>query len=120
MIFGGMIEPEEGEEQEDTLQDNGQIVRLSDQSYYLDVTKGSIKRGPNLVTPSYYINNGGNMLCIANKLYAQGFGINFDLKKGSLSSLSALSSQDQKTSLNESSRDANSSYHHKKILHCYN
>lgn len=44
--------------------DNGQVVRLTDQSFYLDVTKGSIKRGPNLTTPSYYVNNGGNLLCM--------------------------------------------------------
>ena len=64
MIFGGMIEHQEGEEEKDTMVDNGQTVKLSDQSFYLDVTKGSIKRGPNLATPSYYVNNGGNLLCM--------------------------------------------------------
>ena len=72
MIFGGMIEPseEDDENSTNTLIDNGITVKLTDQSLYLDVTNGSIKRGPNLVTPSYYINNGGNLLCISNKLYA--------------------------------------------------
>lgn len=123
MIFGGMIEYDDTEDDKtNTLVDNGKTVRLTEQSYYLDVTKGSIKRGPNLVTPSYYINNGGNLLCIQNKLYAQGFGINHDLNKPSLGSLSALSSVDQKgsTTLSESSRDATTPYHHKKVLHCYN
>ena len=64
MIFGGMIEHQEGEEEKDTMVDNGQTVKLTDQSFYLDVTKGSIKRGPNLATPSYYVNNGGNLLCM--------------------------------------------------------
>ena len=45
------------------------------------MTKGSIKRGPDLNTPSYYVNNGGNLLCTQNKLYAKGFGINYDIAK---------------------------------------
>jgi hypothetical protein len=78
LIFGGMIEHDDDEDEKDVMIDNGQSVKLTDQSYYLDVTKGSIKRGPNLTTPSYYINNGGNLLGIQNKLYAQGFGVNYD------------------------------------------
>jgi hypothetical protein len=52
---------------------------LSEQSFYLDVTKGAIKIGPNLCTPSYYFGNYGSLICMQNKLYAQGFGINYDL-----------------------------------------
>ena len=63
MIFGGMIENEDEDNDKDTLIYNGQIVKLSNQSFFLNVTKGSIKRGPNLVTPSYFTNNGGNILC---------------------------------------------------------
>jgi hypothetical protein len=70
MIFGGMVEHEEGDDEKDTMIDNGQTVKLSDQSLFLDVTKGSIKRGPNLITASYYVNNGGNLLSMQNKLYA--------------------------------------------------
>lgn len=73
-----MIEHEDDEDEKDVMIDNGQQVKLTDQTYYLDVTNGSIKRGPNLTTPSYYINNGGNLLSIQNKLYAQGFGVNYD------------------------------------------
>lgn len=64
MIFGGMVEHEDGDDDSHTMVDHGQKVKLSDQSLFLDVTKGSIKRGPNLVTPSYYVNNGGNLLCM--------------------------------------------------------
>jgi len=98
-------------------------VKFINQSFYLDVVKGSVKRGPDLATPSYYINNGGNLLCISNKLYAQGFGINHDLNKSALNALSATaadSKPQEKSALSESSRDASSTYHHKKILHCYN
>ena len=67
MIFGGMIENEDEENEKDTWIDNGQSLKLSDSVYFLDVTEGSIKRGVNnhnFITPSYYINNGGNLLCM--------------------------------------------------------
>lgn len=64
MIFGGMIEHQEGDDDSDVIVNQGQNIVLSDKSYYLDVTIGSIKRGPNLSTASYYINNGGNLLCM--------------------------------------------------------
>jgi hypothetical protein len=86
---------------------------------FLDVTKGSIKRGPKLVTPSYYVNNGGNLLCMQNKLYAQGFGVNHDLQKPS-GPMAALAASSQETKLSDNSKDAQNTYHHKKILHCYN
>ena len=84
MIFGGMVEHKEGEDDTEVIVNQGQNVVLSDKSFYLDVTIGSIKRGPNLSTASYYINNGGNLLCTQNKLYAQGFGINYELMKNQL------------------------------------
>jgi len=37
---------------------------------------GSIKRGPDLNSASYYINNGGSLLSMHNKLFALGFRIN--------------------------------------------
>ena len=121
MIFGGMIEHEDGEDDKDTMIDNGQVVKLTDQSFYLDVTKGSIKRGPNIITPSYYVNNGGNLLGMQNKLYAQGFGINYDLNKSAMTALAAKDdAKSNQPSLSDSSRDASNTYHHKKILHCYN
>ena len=63
MIFGGMVEHKEGEDDSEVIVNQGQNIVLSDKSFYLDVTIGSIKRGPNLSTASYYINNGGNLLC---------------------------------------------------------
>jgi hypothetical protein len=117
MIFGGMIEPEEGEEEKDTMSDNGQIVKLTDQTFFLDVTTGSIKRGPNLNYPSYYINNGGNLLSIQNKLYAQGFGVNHEYQsKGHLNALAAKEEKEPEVTI----VDASNTYSHKKILHCYN
>ena len=103
--------------------DNGQVVRLTDQSFYLDVTKGSIKRGPNLTTPSYYVNNGGNLLCMQNKLYAQGFGVNHDFQKTPQvqQNLAGIAANAPATDAKlDSGIDAQNSYHHKKILHCYN
>ena len=113
------------------MNDNGKLVCLSKQSYYLDVTKGSIKRGPDLNTPSYYVNNGGNLICMQNKLYAKGFGINYDVAKNvdtaailqqSASSTSAApeTKSGAQTSARTGCRDARTTYHHKKILHFYN
>ena len=121
MIFGGMVEYEEGiqgDDEKNTMIDNGQVVKLTEQSFYLDVTKGSIKRGPDLMTPSYYVNNGGNLLCMQNKLYAQGFGVNQDFQKGP--QIQQLGANAPEAKLSDSSKDAQNSYHHKKILHCYN
>lgn len=113
MIFGGMIEPEEGDEEKDLMVDNNQQVKLTDHTFFLDVTNGSIKRGPDLNNPSYYINNGGNLLSIQNKLYAQGFGISPDTNK----SIASLAAKDEST---DAQIDASNTYGHKKILHCYN
>jgi len=128
MIFGGMIEYTDGvDSDKDTMVDNSQTVMVSKLSYYLDVTKGSIKRGPDLSTPCYYVNNGGNLLCMHNKLYAQGFGINYDVAKSPTANATTTSDQkDTKPPVQSSaatsggSRDATTTYHHKKILHCYN
>ena len=73
-----MVEPEDVDDEENTMIDNGKTVKLTNQTYFLDVTMGSIKRGPNLNCASYYINNGGNLLCIDNKLFALGFRYNHE------------------------------------------
>jgi hypothetical protein len=61
MIFGGFINPDENDEEDDQMIDNGQRVKLTSQSYFLDVTMGTIKRAPDLNSASYYINNGGSL-----------------------------------------------------------
>lgn len=121
MIFGGMVEPEDGDEDKYLMHDNDQEVMLTNHSFILDVTNGAIKRGADLPVPSYYINNGGNLLCIQNKLFAQGFGINHDLSHNKQLH-QALAGKDE-TAPSENERqaiDASNTYGHKKILHCYN
>jgi hypothetical protein len=124
MIFGGMIdyEIEEGDEHEKfTMNDSDRLLQLCKQSYYLDVTKGSIKRGPDLNTPCYFVNNGGPLLCMQNKLYAQGFGINQDMLSKQQVPLVSMNRTKEKSAVPivKSARDATTSFHHKKILHCY-
>mmetsp|Transcript_7737 Transcript_7737/g.12985 ORF Transcript_7737/g.12985 Transcript_7737/m.12985 type:complete len:85 (-) Transcript_7737:646-900(-) len=71
LIFGGLVEEEEDDKEgEFAMTDNGQSLKLTDASWFLDVTKGSIKRGPSLLTPSYYVSNSGSLICIDNQLYA--------------------------------------------------
>lgn len=121
MIFGGMIEQDEGEEDENTMVDNGQLVKLTDQTYFLDVTMGIIKRGPELNSASYYINNGGSLLSMENKLFALGFRINHEQSKAATSGLAAEGDSAKPSSiLSDPLRDASNIINHKKILHCYN
>ena len=82
------------------------------------MTNGAIKRGPNLNNPSYYINNGGNLLSISNRLYAQGFGINHEYTNKT--SLNVLAAKEPEKESESNIVDANNTYTHKKILHCYN
>lgn len=136
MILGGMIEHEEGEEDENAMMDNGQVVKLTDQSFFLDVTMGSIKRGPNLKAPSYYINNGGSLLAMQNNhvpsgskkyannvVFALGFRINHEANKPAFAGLAGSDSTAEKpavTLITDPLRDASAIQNHKKILHKYN
>jgi len=65
MIFGGLV-PTTHDASETTeahvLDDNGTQVTLSAQSLILDVTVGSIKSGPELADPSYFISGGYKVL----------------------------------------------------------
>lgn len=121
MIFGGMIESEANEEDENLMVDNGQVVKLTNQSYFLDVTMGSIKRGPDLNSASYYINNGGNLLSVSNKLFALGFRFNHEQNKThAFGNLAGEEKPSGTNLMNDSLRDASNISNHKKILHCYN
>lgn len=120
MIFGGMTEQEEGDEDENTMCDNGQLVKLTNQSFFLDVTMGSIKRGPDLNSSSYYINNGGSLLCLDNKLFALGFRFNHEQNKAAFSGLAGEPEEKRVDIRADSLRDATNISNHKKILHCYN
>ena len=128
LIFGGMIEPDQEQEGETESQmiDNGQVVSLTSQTYLLDVTVGSIKRGAELVTPSYYINNGGSLLSMHNKLYALGFRVNpaetgSNSKNQAFSALAGDEGEKEPSSKPEEPKlqDAQNIISHKKILHCY-
>lgn len=122
MIFGGIVEPDD-EDEEHQMVDNGQRVKLSNQSFYLDVTMGSIKRGSDLNCHSYYINNGGSLLSISNKLYALGFRINYEQNKPAFNALSGAAEEEKKPAGNiftDTLRDVQNIMNHKKILHCYN
>ena len=75
LIFGGLI-PSENEEADPTTDfvDSGTKLTLTNQSLILDVTVGSIKYGPELNTPSYFI-SGSYKLLHQNQIYAFGLGM---------------------------------------------
>lgn len=81
MIFGGIVPATETsdtlEEETTTNQvftDNGTKISLTGQSLILDVTVGSIKTGPELALPSYFISGGYKMLH-SNQVFAFGLGL---------------------------------------------
>lgn len=76
MIFGGIVPIEENKKDDEHNKEKiAQYVATTNNCYYLNVTNGTIKRGPELMKPSFYI-SGGNMLSYANKVYAFGFASN--------------------------------------------
>lgn len=56
------------------FEDNGSAVTLTKQSIIIDVTVGSIKFGPEMPVPSYFI-GGGYKLTHNNSIYAFGHGL---------------------------------------------
>ena len=95
LIFGGLIPTENASEYQNNLLeeeeekpkrfgqmspeshefiDHGREITLTKQTLILDVTVGSIKFGPELNTPSYFI-GGGYKLTHNNLIYAFGLGM---------------------------------------------
>ena len=72
LIFGGLV-PKDDQNQDTTfdVQYNGIDLTLSLHSLILDVTVGSIKYGPELATPTYFI-SGGYQMPHNNQIYALG------------------------------------------------
>ena len=63
LIFGGLIPAEDQESDSSTdFVDAGTKLTLTHQSLILDVTVGSIKHGPELNTPSYFISGSYKLL----------------------------------------------------------
>lgn len=59
MIFGGLVPKDEmNNDKTFDVQENGVEMTMSNQSLILDVTVGSIKYGPELATPTYFISGG--------------------------------------------------------------
>ena len=120
MIFGGIVPAQEAsdtlEEETTTNQvftDNGTKISLTAQSLILDVTVGSIKTGPELALPSYFISGGYKMLH-SNQVFAFGLG----LPPSYLPATSALAAvQDEET--NAPRQFSFGATQHKKIIHCY-
>lgn len=61
LIFGGLIPREESSatgNQTFEVVDNGTELNITTNSLILDVTVGSIKYGPELATPTYFVSGG--------------------------------------------------------------
>ena len=61
LIFGGLVASEDNEDESllaSQVTDNGKKLTLTKHSLILDVTVGSVKQGPELNTPSYFVSGG--------------------------------------------------------------
>lgn len=72
LIFGGLV-PKDEQASDTTfdVQDNKVNLTITAQSIILDVTVGSIKYGPDLATPTYFV-SGGNMMPTQSQIYCLG------------------------------------------------
>ena len=113
LIFGGLVPREEhSEDKTFDVSENGVELSMSTHSLILDVTVGSIKYGPELATPTYFI-SGGYQLPHENQIHALGM----TLPTHQLgNAMGALSGEDEVQKKQFEMGAAN----HKKLIHCYN
>ena len=90
MIFGGLI-PRDEDSSDKLFDVTDQTTELSmtNQSIILDVTVGSIKYGPELSTPSYFI-SGGYMLPNQRQIYCLGISLHQQSTNPMFQSLGAV------------------------------
>lgn len=74
LIFGGLIPKSASRNKQDNtfeFTDQGVEMSLTNQSLIFDVTVGSIKFGPDLATPTYFM-SGGFMMTNLNQIFCLG------------------------------------------------
>mmetsp|Transcript_4825 Transcript_4825/g.4479 ORF Transcript_4825/g.4479 Transcript_4825/m.4479 type:complete len:143 (+) Transcript_4825:1471-1899(+) len=71
MIFGGILPKYQNEEKHEAEEKNS-LYQMTNSCFYINVTNGTLKRGPDLKLQSYYT-GGGNIISYANKVFAFGF-----------------------------------------------
>lgn len=136
LIFGGLVPsdsiiesqpeeevPEDKKKSQESFdfEDNGREITLTKQTLILDVTVGSIKFGPELPTPSYFV-GGGYKLTHNNTIYAFGHGCTPQyVQAGFMSALSAESKTEAKDGAAKKALPefVAGTSQHKKYLHSY-
>ena len=99
MIFGGAKPIEENEVPANPILECGQKLNLSNETLFFNVTNGEIKRGPDMIKPTYFI-SGGQIFPQQGKIHAFGFTTS---KETGLSNLAAESISDLNPSVNKKS-----------------
>ena len=84
------------------------------------MTVGSIKSGPELAIPSYFISGSYKMLH-SNQIFAFGLGLphQYLLPSQASQALGAVGSTDESSSSNKPRKFNFGATQHKKIIHCY-
>jgi hypothetical protein len=116
MLFGGVV-PFNEQEKKAGEHDSANQVTTTNNCFYLNVSNGSIKSGPELMKASYYI-CGGSLVSYGNKVYAFGFASQKEFTSTLQSSLGDLSDLHQTTSPGSTLNDLLIN-NNKKVLHCY-
>ena len=88
-------------------------MSITGQSIILDVTVGSIKYGPELTTPAYFV-SGSYMLPTQTQVYCLGMTLQQHVQIGAFSNLAAAPDESKKQSFEIGAT------HHKKLIHSYN
>lgn len=115
LIFGGLIPREQSSNPEKTYDVSEQKTDLTitGQSIILDVTVGSIKYGPELTTPAYFV-SGGYMMPTQAHIYCLGMTLQQHVQIGAFSNLAAAPDESKKQAFEIGAS------HHKKLIQCYN
>ena len=88
-------------------------MTITGQSIILDVTVGSIKYGPELTTPAYFV-SGGYMMPTQSQIYCLGMTLQQHVQIGAFSNLAAAPDVEKNKTFEIGAS------HHKKLIHCYN
>lgn len=114
LIFGGLIPRDQSSNLDKIfdVQEQKTDLSITANSIILDVTVGSIKYGPELTTPTYFL-SAGYMMPTQSQIYCLGMTLQQPVQIGMFTNLAA-----QEENLKRPFEIGAS--HHKKLIHCYN
>jgi hypothetical protein len=118
LLFGGLVPRDsDSNESQFDITENQVDLTLTAQSIILDVTVGSIKYGPELSTPAYFLPS-GSTLPTATAVYCLGMSLKQAALPGMFQRLAAADQQPEEAQ-NKRHFELGASLH-RKLIYCYN